>query len=869
MNFEKLVDKLGPQAKQVLEQAVATASSRSHYSVELEHVIYSVSKAEELQPLIERCGGSIVELEAQVEEACSRLKTGYEGFPKVSPNLVRLLFDAWLIASGDFHQAAIAPGHIVLALLDSESVQMVLGQSIPNITKIDKNSFIDQLQKSSEASGSAAGQPTSSSGNFLKQYTQNLTEAARTGKIEGIVGRDDEVRKIIDILQRKKQNNPILTGEAGVGKTAVVEGLALKIVQDDVPQCLRGVELVSLDLGLLQAGAGVKGEFENRLKGVIKEIQQSSTPVVLFIDEAHTLIGAGNQAGAGDAANLIKPALARGELRTIAATTWAEYKKYFESDAALTRRFQVVNVDEPLPERAIEMMRHVASNYEKHHGVTILDEAIVAAVKLSHRYITGRQLPDKCVSLLDTACARVALSQSTTPQQIERLENSIKNINQEIKRLECERVNGFGHDSRITQLRSGVEQSSETLSVLKSRWQEEQVVVQQLNDLLAAPGPIGDTSWQEDIKCKRDDLHKLQQDEAYIHECVTADLIASIVSDWTGIPVGKMNKDDVANVLGLQEFMSRRVIGQSHGLAKIANAIRASRAGLADPNRPVGVFMLVGPSGVGKTETAIALAEQLYGSDSLVTVINMSEFKEEHKISMLLGAPPGYVGYGQGGVLTEAIRRKPYSVLLLDEMEKAHPGVHDIFYQVFDKGVIKDGEGRDIDFKNTVILMTSNCASAEITQLCDDPDTAPEPDALLDSINPVLRDTFKPAFLGRINLIPYLPLLEEELVSIAKLKMSSLSDRLLQSYGANLECDDSFYEWVVGQCQSGDIGARQVDLIINNKIMPELSSKILEQVSKSNTFVCVFLSLSCEGELLVEFSQTSHLDNFSKKAQTA
>ncbi len=874
MQFEQLISKLAPETKNLLEQSVATASSRSHFAVELDHLIHQLaSNPSPLdRDLLEATGCDCLALMNQSEQVLESLKTGNDGFPKISPDIAKLLFDAWMIATSEYQTTTIIAGHIVLSLLENEANRVRFGQHYPALLEINVNTLQNELAKQIQTTESySSPQSNNTTGGQqpnLNQYTINLTQQARDGKIESIVGRDNEVRQMIDILSRKKQNNPILTGEAGVGKTAVVEGLALKIVNKQVPESLQSVELHSLDLGLLQAGAGVKGEFENRLKGVIKEVNASITPIILFIDEAHTLIGSGNNSGAGDAANLLKPALARGELRTIAATTWSEYKQYFESDAALTRRFQVVKVEEPSPTVAIDMLRHIAPNLESHHQVVILDSAIQAAVNLSHRYISGRQLPDKSVSLLDTACARVSLSLSTEPADIETRRASLANIQTELLRLNSEAKSGYNHEHKLQELKATQQCLEEELAQLNAQWHEEQSIIQQIIELhQQTREPITHASGDEKeninnnsrdaistLKSLRDNLQQLNKDRPLMFECVTEDIIAQVVTDWTGIPVSKINNDEAQNVLKLRDTLEQRVIGQSHALDLIASAVKTSRAGLSDPNRPVGVFMLVGPSGVGKTETALALAEQLYGSDRLINVINMSEFKEEHKVSMLLGAPPGYVGYGKGGVLTEAIRRNPYSVLLLDEIEKAHPGVHDIFYQVFDKGIIKDGEGRDIDFKNTVILMTSNCASEEITQLCEDPDTAPEPDQLLEAINPTLRNTFKTAFLGRINLIPYYPLNNKNLITISQLKLNTIRKRFKNSYQSELDFNENFYEWINNRCNQGDIGARQIDLLINNTFLPKLSEIMLNKVLETNTFEQLSVNINDKNDLEFNFT---------------
>ena len=675
---------------------------------------------------------------------------------------------------------------------------------------------------------------------------------------------------MIDILCRRKQNNPILTGEAGVGKTAVVEGLAGRMALGDVPEILKGTELYSLDMGLLQAGAGVKGEFENRLKNVIKDVQNAASPIILFIDEAHTLIGAGNQAGAGDAANLLKPALARGELRTIAATTWAEYKKYFETDAALSRRFQVVKVEEPTEALAITMLRSLAPTLEQHHGITVLDEAVSSAVTLSHRYIAGRQLPDKCVSLLDTACARVNLSLSTKPDRIEALERDIDNIEFEMSRLLAEASAGIDHSDYLAELEKQKASAQSAQAEVQAQWTQEQDLIQGIVDYRRQlemrqreeddRGESGGQDLEALIQALRKDrqaLAELQGSKPLMYECVDAQVVAEVVADWTGIPVGRMQADEIDSIMALQNHMEERVVGQSHGLQKIAQTMQTARAKLSDPKRPLGVFMLVGPSGVGKTETALALAEQLYGSDQNMTVINMSEFKEEHKVSLLMGSPPGYVGYGEGGVLTEAVRRKPYSVVLLDEMEKAHPGVQDIFYQVFDKGILRDGEGRDIDFKNTVIIMTSNTASEQIEQLCIDPDTKPLADDLVTAIGPTLRETYKPAFLGRINIIPYYPLEQDVLGQIAYMQLEAIKQRIQENYQVALSYSQSLIDYIVQQCQQSDAGARQISLLLNNTLLPKMAQTILSALSAEKNFAEVLVDIDQQNAFEIKLKSPS------------
>ncbi|MEN8670575.1 MAG: type VI secretion system ATPase TssH, partial [Ketobacter sp.] len=681
--------------------------------------------------------------------------------------------------------------------------------------------------------------------------------------IDPVLGRDDEIRQCIDILTRRRQNNPILTGEAGVGKTAVVEGFALRIANDDVPEPLRGVDLHTLDLGLLQAGASVKGEFENRLKSVIEEVKSSPRPIIMFIDEAHTLIGAGGKEGQGDAANLLKPALARGELRTVAATTWAEYKKYFERDPALTRRFQVVKVEEPDEEKAINMMRGISKVLQDHHKVRILDEAIEASVKLSGRYIPGRQLPDKSVSLLDTACARVALSQTATPSAIEDCRRKIRQDTFNISNLEKENSSSGVHDDRIAALRASKTQSEQELEQLDAQWEKEKSLIQEIRsvrdqiegDFLRTQGgearEIDDNQLAE-LKSKLKELSaqlaEVQGKEPLMQASVDEQAVAEVVANWTGIPVGKMVSDEINAVLNLKDRLEDRVIGQPHALEAVAKAVRTSRAGLTDPRKPIGVFLFVGTSGVGKTETALSLADVMYGGEQNLTVINMSEFKEEHKVSMLVGSPPGYVGYGEGGVLTEAARRKPYSIILLDEMEKAHPGVQDIFYNLFDKGTIKDGEGRDIDFKNTIIIMTSNAGEDAIRAIFNQVEERPDPDVVLDNIRPHLLQHFKPAFLGRTTLIAYNPLDDEDLMKIAAINMRRIEKRVKGHYGADFGYDEDVLLHIVARCQESETGARNIENILNKTLLPELASECLHHMANEEPVQAIHVGVTEEGD---------------------
>ena len=665
----------------------------------------------------------------------------------------------------------------------------------------------------------------------LRRFSVDLTDRARKGEIDPVSGRDGEVRQIVDILMRRRQNNPILTGEAGVGKTAVVEGFARLIAAGEVPPPLKDVTLRVLDVGLLQAGASMKGEFENRLRQVIEEVQASPKPIILFIDEAHTLIGAGGAAGTGDAANLLKPALARGKLRTIAATTWAEYKKYIEKDPALTRRFQVVQIEEPDEDKALGMMRGVAATLEAHHKVAILDEALEAAVKLSHRYIPARQLPDKSVSLLDTACARVAISQTAVPAEVGDSRAKIKGLEIELEIIGREKTAGWDTADRETSAKAKLESERGRLTELEARWKSEQELVGRILELRRAVRSDGDV---EKLRAAQADLAKLQGQTPLIFPTVDAQAIAAVVGEWTGIPVGRMVKNEIETVLKLADTLSQRVIGQRHALDMIARRIQTSRAGLADARKPIGVFMLAGPSGVGKTETALALAETLYGGEQNLITINMSEFQEAHTVSTLKGAPPGYVGYGEGGVLTEAVRRRPYSVVLLDEVEKAHTDVHEIFFQVFDKGMMEDGEGRLIDFKNTLILLTSNVGSDLIAGLCKDPELLPDPEAIATALRPPLLKAFPAALLGRLVTIPYYPLSDEVIGNIVRLQLARVSRRIGDAHGIPLEFDDRVVKLIVSRCTELESGGRMIDAILTNTLLPRISRELLGRMGDAS-----------------------------------
>ncbi len=873
VDLKSVVARLSDTGRRQLEAAAGLTLSRSHYNVEIEHFLLKLieTRGSDIATILHKQGIDGGKAAAELNRALDKLRTGNARAPSLSPDIVCWLREAWLIASLEAGASTIRSGHMLAALLADESLSRTMRESCPALAAVPADAVrknLAELAAGSEeaaqadtamASGNAAGSGGAPSGDAprgsgpLDQFCSDLTAQAKAGKIDPILGRDSEIRQMVDILTRRRQNNPILTGEPGVGKTAVVEGLALRIASGDVPEALKGVKLMSLDLGLLQAGAGVKGEFENRLKGVIDAVKSSPTPIVVFIDEAHTLIGAGGQAGQNDAANLLKPALARGELRCVAATTWAEYKKYFEKDAALTRRFQVVKIDEPSEPLAAAMLRGLVATLEKHHSVRILDEAVEDAVKLSARFIPSRQLPDKGVSLLDTACARVAMSQAAIPAPVEDRTRRISLIDTELTAIGRETATGADHVARRGKLQTEREQAQSELDGLNMRWSEEKELVARIRDLRSRAEaasiellPAGTAPPAEDTEALKQDLaatmtalRKLQGEEPLVHPVVDGQAVAEVVATWTGIPVGRMVSDEIKTVLALQDKLMERVVGQDHALDAIAQAIRTSRAGLTDPRKPIGVFLMAGTSGVGKTETALAVAELLYGGEQNLTVLNMSEFKEEHKVSLLMGSPPGYVGYGEGGVLTEAVRRRPYSVVLLDEMEKAHPGVQDVFYQVFDKGQMKDGEGRDIDFRNCVIIMTSNAGTDTIAKLCADPELSPDPEQLREALQPDLLKVFKPAFLGRCNVVIYYPLRDEIMKRICLLKLRSIGRRVLETYGTPLTFDDTVPDAIVARCKEVESGARNIDNILSRSLLPELSGMLLARMAEGQKIVQV------------------------------
>jgi type VI secretion system protein VasG len=885
-NPRALAGKLNATCRRTLEAAAGLCLSRTNYNVEIEHWLLKLLEPAntDLTRLLRHYDVNVSTLTRELTKTLDGLKTGNARAPELSLELLDLMREAWTISSLDFNANRIRSGYLLTALLTDRNLSRRVRDGAKEFARIPADRLQQEVRTliagsvedeqevpaaGAEAAPGAPGAPAAGSKTpSLDQFTLNLTERARKGEIDPVVGRDSEIRQLIDILTRRRQNNPILTGEAGVGKTAVVEGFALRVVSGDVPPPLKGVAVRTLDLGLLQAGAGVKGEFENRLKAVIAEVKASPQPIILFIDEAHTIIGAGGAAGQGDAANLLKPALARGELRTIAATTWAEYKKFFETDAALKRRFQVVKVDEPFEDLAIRMMRGLTATLEKHHKVRILDEAVEDAVKLSHRYITDRQLPDKSVSLLDTACARVNLSQTAIPAAIEDCRREIEHLDIEKGILDREAAVGAEHQQRMQELAEKRKATEERLAGLEKRWAEEKRLIEPIQVLRArleaharANGdarerlkPQEEAKAREQLAKLQKELDQVQGEAPLMHPVVDRQAVAAVVSGWTGIPVGKMVLDEIKTVLSLKEKLAERIVGQEHALEAIAQRIRTARANLVDPRRPIGVFLMVGPSGVGKTETVMTLADILYGGDRNTVVINMSEYKEEHKISRLTGSAPGYVGYGEGGVLTEAVRRKPYSIVLLDEVEKANESVQEIFYQVFDKGTLQDDKGTEVDFKNTIIILTANVGSDTIMKVCADPDTRPDPEGLATALRPDLLKAFKPALLGRLTIVPYFPLTDEVLRKIIQLQLGRIGDRVRTNYRATFSYDDAVVSTIAGRCKEVETGARNVDHILTGTLLPEISREFLARMAEGRPVMRAHIGVDTEGKFAYDIS---------------
>jgi len=895
-----LFGKLNDIGYRAIESATVFCKMRGNPYVELVHWIHQLLQLQDsdLHRIIKQFNIDPSHLAKDVTDTLDRLPRGSTSISDLSSHVEEAVERGWVVGTLIFGEAQVRTGYLVAGIMQTRSLKNALLAISKEFDKIKLEMLTDRFdevvgdspenamhaQDGFQVGGGAA--PGEASGAIapaqmgkqeaLRQFTVDLTEQARQGEMDNIVGRDDEIRQIMDILMRRRQNNPILTGEAGVGKTAVVEGFALRLATGDVPPPLQDVSLRSLDVGLLQAGASMKGEFENRLKQVIEEVQSSPKPIILFIDEAHTLVGAGGAAGTGDAANLLKPALARGTLRTVAATTWAEYKKHIEKDPALTRRFQVVQIDEPVEDKAILMMRGVAGGMEKHHRVQILDEALESSVRLSHRYIPARQLPDKSVSLLDTASARVAISHHAVPAEVDDSRRRIEALERELEIIGREKAVGIDIGDRETGAQAAMSEERDRLSGLEASWENEKGLVDDIlqirnrlkggngvsDETDAAPeeaaaeaeagseagnGPLSESeraAMLEKLQGLQADLQEIQGETPLILPSVDSQAVASVVQDWTGIPVGRMVKNEIDTILHLADTMCERVIGQDHAMEMIARRVQTSRASLDNPNKPIGVFMLAGPSGVGKTETALTLAEALYGGEQNIITINMSEFQEAHTVSTLKGAPPGYVGYGEGGVLTEAVRRKPYSVVLLDEVEKAHPDVHEIFFQVFDKGVMEDGEGRMIDFKNTLIILTTNAGTDLIMNMCKDPELMPDPEGIAKALREPLLQVFPAALLGRIVTIPYYPLTDEVIGVIAKLQLRRIKKRIGENHNVPFSYDDDVIKLITSRCTELESGGRMIDAILTNTVLPVISSEFLTRMMEGKPINRVHVSVT-------------------------
>ncbi len=900
----KLFGKLNSLGYKAIEGATVFCKMRGNPYVEIVHWLHQIlqNQDSDLHHIIRHFELDPGRLAAHMTRALDALPRGASSISDLSGHLEDAMERAWIWGSLLYNSSQVRTGHLLLGMLKTPSLRNILFGISGEFQKIKPDALADDFDVATSGSpedrmapkdGSLTGggaAPGEASGAMspaamrkeeaLKKFCTDMTEQARAGKIDPIVGRDGEIRQVVDILMRRRQNNPILTGEAGVGKTAVVEGFALRIARGDVPPALREARLLALDVGLLQAGASMKGEFENRLRAVIDEVQASPKPIIMFIDETHTLVGAGGAAGTGDAANLLKPALARGTLRTIGATTWAEYKKHIEKDPALTRRFQVVQVDEPDTEKAIRMMRGIASMLENHHRVQVLDEAIEAAVNLSARYIPARQLPDKSVSVLDTACARVAVSQHAVPAEVDDSRRRIEALSTELEIIGRDETAGYDVTDRREAVSAAKATEEARHAELNARWEAEKAVVEEILALRAKlreggrPVDNGAAAGAEDegstveavpdddraaliaqLRTRNAELQALQGENPLILPIVDAQAVGSVVGDWTGIPVGRMLRDEIATVIDLDKHLARRVIGQDHAMRMIAKRIQTSRAGLDNPSKPIGVFLLAGTSGVGKTETALALAEVLYGGEQNVITINMSEYQEAHTVSSLKGAPPGYVGYGEGGVLTEAVRRRPYSVVLLDEVEKAHPDVHEIFFQVFDKGVMEDGEGRRIDFRNTLILLTSNVGSDLIMSMCSDPELMPEPEDIAKALRDPLLKVFPPALLGRLVTIPYFPLSPQMIAEITHLQLDRIKKRVTANHGVPFSYTDAVVETIVSRCQELESGGRMIDAIVTNSMLPDISNEFLRRMFEGQRVERVAIDVR-DGDFSYSFDAT-------------
>ncbi len=870
VDIKTLLNRLNPFCTRALEGAAGLCVSRTHYEVTVEHLLSKLLEEPQSDlPLIFRQFDlEVGRVKKSLDQTIEEFRTGNASKPVFSPLLLEWFQDAWLIASVDLEENRIRSGALLLAFL-AKPVQFATGRYVELFRPIGREALLAQfgnivkgsIEHPSPAEKAARESMAPGEGTALARFCTDFTKKAAAGEIDPVFGRDREIHQMIDILARRRKNNPIAVGEAGVGKTAVVEGLALRVVEGDVPDILKGVTILGLDMGLLQAGAGVKGEFENRLKSVINEIKASPKPIILFIDEAHTLIGAGGPTGGSDAANLLKPALARGELRTIAATTWSEYKKYFEKDAALARRFQLVKLEEPSVETAVLILRGLKSKYEEAHGVVVRDDAIVAAAELSSRYISGRQLPDKAVDLLDTSAARVKILLTAKPDLIEDRERTIQALEREKKALERDQLHGLDIDpERPKQLEERIKTLNEEVVTLQERWLKEKELAHRLIDLRKQFYELKNQSAPEEKQAELKktieevslELSALQKEGALIKTEVDPDVVAKVVSDWTGIPLGKVLRDEAKNILNLEENLKQRIKGQDEALGIITQVIKSAKAGLKDPQQPLGVFLLVGPSGVGKTETGLAIADLLFGGDQYLVTINMSEFQESHTVSRLIGSPPGYVGYGEGGILTEAVRQRPYSVVLIDECEKAHIDVMNLFYQVFDKGMLSDGEGRVIDFKNTVLFLTSNLASDVITQLCAS-ETRPSLETVIATIRPILSHHFKPALLARMTIVPFYTLDSKFIREIVVLKLDKLARRMAETHKIRLISSPEVIDQVAKRCTEVETGARNIDHMMNGTILPQMSREILARLSEGAMPSEIHLGMADDGSFKISF----------------
>lgn len=878
-DLKKLLQKLDDHSTRALEAAAGFCITRTHYEVSLEHLILKLLEdgSGDIPRILAHFGVDSGKFWEALTRKLESFRGGNTGRPTFSPVLLQLIESAWVTGSVHHDLAQIRSGHLLEALLDSEGLRLEEYMDVLAPVRPDelRNNFISIVGGSAEdiTSKIAAAKrdmdmPKRDGQSALELYTTDITGNARAGKIDPVFGRDKEIRQIIDILSRRRKNNPILVGEAGVGKTAVVEGLALRIVEGDVPSSLADVDIRGLDLGLLQAGAGVKGEFENRLKNVITQVRESAKPIILFIDEAHTLIGAGGAAGTSDAANLLKPALARGELRTVAATTWSEYKKYFEKDAALERRFQMVKIDEPSVELATSMLRGIKGKYEAHHGIQISDDAVATTVKLAERFISGRQLPDKAVDLLDTSAARVRMAQTSKPAALDDAERRLQNLDVRITAVKRDLDTGLLADTQaLAVLEEERTQVEAKRADLEMRWKKESGLAKKIMDLRhtlqevmaapAAPGAKGSNEAgdqiRDDIRKTQLELEEIQGDDPLVHVDVNGSIAAQVVADWTGIPVGSMMKDEVGVLLTFEDKLRERILGQDEALAEIATTIRTAKSGMRNPEAPIGVFLFVGPSGVGKTECARVLADSLFGGERFVITINMSEYQESHTVSQLKGSPPGYVGYGEGGVLTEAVRQRPYSVVLLDEVEKAHRDVLNLFYQVFDRGFMRDGEGREIDFKNTVIMMTSNLGSDTFMQVCTE-DERPTTDQLREVIHQELVNHFQAALLARMKVIPFYPLRKQAMKGIVKLKLGQIGKRLRESHAMDFGYDQVVADTIIERCTQIDTGARNIDFIIDRTVLPDVAKAMLAKMAEEKMPSRLTLGMDEKGNFIYSFT---------------